>query len=250
MLHTILFLLIIATALFLRTKLRETRLASLSPTQQSLIALGALVILLLALTGKLGLLIPLMGAVVAAVVALASRLAPILSPLLARHLPIWLEKRMRGEETSGRTSGKGRTSSTARTLYLEMTLDHESGRMDGRVRQGRHEGQRLSELSLTALLELYRIYDRDDRESAQLLAAFIERTFGNQWNNQAKQTPASEVSLDREEALRILGLDESATEDEIIAAHRRLMQKVHPDRGGSDYLASRINQAKDHLLGK
>ena len=141
MLHTILFLLIIATALFLRTKLRETRLASLSPTQQSLIALGALVFLLLALTGKLGLLIPLMGAVVAAVVALVSRLAPILSPLLARHLPLWLEKLMRDEGASGRTSGKGSTYSTARTLYLEMTLDHESGRMDGRVRQGRHEGQ-------------------------------------------------------------------------------------------------------------
>ena len=246
MLHTILFLLIIATALFLRTKLRETRLASLSPTQQSLIALGALVFLLLALTGKLGLLIPLMGAVVAAVVALVSRLAPILSPLLARHLPIWLEKLMRDEGVSG----KGRTSSTARTLYLEMTLDHASGHMDGRVRQGRHEGQRLSELSLTALVELYRLYDRDDRESAQLLAAFIERSFGNQWNNQAKQTSASEVSLDREEAFRILGLDETATEEEIIAAHRRLMQKVHPDRGGSDYLASRINQAKDHLLRK
>lgn len=87
MLQSILFLLVIATVIFLRGKLRETPLARLSATHQSLIALGILVLLLLALTGKLGLLIPLFGAVAAAFIALVSRLMPLITPLLARYLP-------------------------------------------------------------------------------------------------------------------------------------------------------------------
>lgn len=251
MLQSILFLLIIATILFLRQKLRDTPLARLNATQQSLIALGILVILMLALTGKLGLLLPLFGAVTAAFIALITRLLPIITPLLARHLPEWLD-RIRGREGHSQTPrGTGRKSSSARTAYLAMTLDHQTGEIDGIILQGPHEGKKLSEITMKAVVDLYTFYLKDDQESAKLLAAFIERTYGHQWQQTNEAAPPGQVgSLDREEALSILGLDQDASDDDIIAAHRRLIQKLHPDRGGSDYLASRINQAKDSLLGK
>lgn len=68
--------------------------------------------------------------------------------------------------------------------------------------------------------------------------------------SKAKDHPpkTSNTQLSKVEALDILGLKPQATRDEIIAAHKRLMQKAHPDRGGNDWLASRINAAKDTLL--
>jgi hypothetical protein len=60
--------------------------------------------------------------------------------------------------------------------------------------------------------------------------------------NAGPQMPAAE-------ALKVLGLPPGASADDIRAAHKRLMLQNHPDRGGSDYLASKINEAKDVLLG-
>lgn len=56
--------------------------------------------------------------------------------------------------------------------------------------------------------------------------------------------------MSRTEALRVLGLQDSANADDIRAAHRKLILQNHPDKGGSDYLASKINEAKDALLGQ
>ncbi|MEE2667321.1 MAG: DnaJ domain-containing protein [Pseudomonadota bacterium] len=63
----------------------------------------------------------------------------------------------------------------------------------------------------------------------------------NNFNNNAKVTS-------KDEAYKILGLDFDATKDDIIIAHKELIRKNHPDKGGSDYLSSKINEARDILL--
>lgn len=69
---------------------------------------------------------------------------------------------------------------------------------------------------------------------------------GAQGPRQAHGAPSG---MSREDAYAVLGLAPGASETMIREAHRRLMAKVHPDRGGSDYLAAQINQARDLLLG-
>ena len=82
----------------------------------------------------------------------------------------------------------------------------------------------------------------------------LGRLFAKNRQRQAEQQGQSararrQQGMSREEALAILGLREGASKDEILAAHKRMMQKLHPDRGGSDHLAAQINQAKETLLG-
>ena len=73
---------------------------------------------------------------------------------------------------------------------------------------------------------------------------------GQQSNQNAQSPPPrGKQAMSKEEALEVLGLKPEYTKEEVIQAHRRMMQKLHPDRGGSDYLAAQINQAKDVLLG-
>ena len=151
---------------------------------------------------------------------------------------------------SQRSAAPGQTSNV-HTAWLEMELDHESGEMNGTILQGARNGKRLGDLDQNALISFYD--EADDGETRRLLDAYLERRFGADWRPHEEPKdeppPRAATGMTRQEALKVLGLEEGATEDEIRAAHRRLMLQNHPDKGGSDYLASKINEAKDFLLG-
>ena len=142
--------------------------------------------------------------------------------------------------------------STVTSEYLQMHLDHETAEMDGKILKGQYQGSSLSELDLAQLQELWPQYCSDS-DSLNLLQAYLEFRFEGQWregiaSDQSHEVRSNSNEMNRSEALSILGLDDSATKKDIIKAHKRLMQKLHPDTGGSEYLASKINQAKSYLL--
>ena len=161
--------------------------------------------------------------------------------------------RARGAARSARSPGSGQAS-TVQGKYIRMTLDHDSGDLAGEVLVGRFAGRTLDQMSLDELLLLLQECS-DDEESVALLQAYLDRRHGDDWRQQAgaqgeRQQAGPSDEMNRAEALQILGLSADASEEDIVEAHRRLMQKVHPDRGGSAYLAAKINLAKDTLLGK
>jgi len=155
-----------------------------------------------------------------------------------------------GRWATGRPSPSPGQTSAVRTAWLAMELDHESGEMNGTILQGTRSGGRLADLDQGALVAFYG--EADDAETRRLLEAYLERRFGPGWRpaeEKKEEPPRAAAGMTRQEALKVLGLQEGATADEIRAAHRRLMLQNHPDKGGSDYLASKINEAKDFLLG-
>ena len=93
---------------------------------------------------------------------------------------------------------------------------------------------------------------RDDPASLQVLEAWLERAgeAGEQADSGDRPDSGGDGTVTWTQALDILGLSEGATEEEIREAHRRLMMVNHPDRGGSSWLAARINRAKDVLLNR
>jgi hypothetical protein len=177
--------------------------------------------------------------------------ALLLVPLVLRWRNIARHFRNAAKTAAGPSPGQ---SSAVRTEFLEMTLDHDSGAMDGVVTQGRQSGRRLDDLSLENLLDLLEEC-QSDPQSAQLLESFIDRVHGDDWRfGHQRQAGGggggnSGGLMSRAQALEILGLGDSAKEQEIRSAHRRLMLANHPDRGGSTFLAAQINQAKEVLLG-
>lgn len=138
--------------------------------------------------------------------------------------------------------------SDVETSHLAMGLDHDSGRMFGRVKAGRFAGQDLADLDLPLLLELLTEIAAADPEGVPLLEAWLDRAHPD-WRAARRPPPAPGGRMTREEALSVLGLAEGASAAEIRAAHRRLMRAAHPDHGGSDWLAARLNEARDVLLG-
>lgn len=146
----------------------------------------------------------------------------------------------------GRKSAKQQ--SEVETPCLRVTLNHDTGDMDGEVLVGDFAGRRLGELTREQLSSLYDELSREDPEGARLLDAYLARAFPGDWQEDVAAAQADRGPMTREEAFEILGLAEGATHADIKAAHHRLMKKFHPDQGGTNYFAARINQAKDLLL--
>jgi len=172
-------------------------------------------------------------------------------------LPLTLRWRALWPDFGGPFSQPRGKSSRIETRHLRMALDHDSGALDGLVLAGRHRDQRLGTLTLEQLLEVRADCIADDPQGVPLIEAYLDRIHGATWREKessqrstdgAAPKRASSV-MTREEAFAVLGLPPTASAAEIRETHHRLMMKLHPDHGGSDYLAARINQARDVLLG-
>lgn len=174
--------------------------------------------------------------------------------LLGRSLPFGLAF------PGGNSNKSAGQQSRVRTAYLEMFLEHDTGSMDGRVMQGGYTGRALSELGLAELIDLWGECRAHDGQSRQLLEAYLDRRDPD-WRATAGAGPAGEGTgaeaghrhggpMTVEEAHEVLGLAPGAGQDDIRRAHRTLMKKLHPDQGGSTYLAAKLNEAKDTLLRK
>jgi len=155
-----------------------------------------------------------------------------------------------GSSIFGRRSRSGGQTSRVRSAFLEMELDHDSGAMRGVILAGPREGTRLESLDVATLTAMM---NEIDDESRALLAAYLDRRDAG-WREHAQADAgagrggASRGPMTHEEAYQILGLPPGAKAEEIVRAHRTLMKKLHPDQGGTNYLAARVNEAKDTLL--
>lgn len=189
--------------------------------------------------------------IVAAVLALAvsGRLAMLLG-IAAALVPLLYRLRSTIGGLYGPAVGN---SSTVETPFVRMSLDHDTGNMEGTVLQGRFAGMRVGELSRAELLALLRECRTIDEEGARLIEAYLDRTdpdwradlHGAEAGGSARAA-TSDVTVD--EAYAILGLQPGADEEAIKAAHHRLMKQLHPDHGGTDYFAAKLNRARDVLL--
>ena len=165
----------------------------------------------------------------------------------------WRSKRIRAKNVGGPSPGQ---SSDVTTEHLRMSLDHDSGEMTGTVTEGPYAGRELDSLSLSELLDLL-AGCAEDEDSVRVLEAYLDRVHGPQWRGDGGAEGETRggraggwgAAMTFDEAWEILGLEPGADEQAIKEAHRRLMSKMHPDRGGSTYLAAKLNQAKDLLLG-
>ena len=206
------------------------------------IGFGLLIVAFLALTGRLG-------------VALA-----FFTGLMAWGWRVFNMIQM-GQQMSGMFRGFSRKmsgasaqqSSEVRSAFFRMTLDHDTGHLDGEVIQGVFVGRKLAALGFDELMKLS-VEIRSDAESVALLESFLDRAYPD-WRARSHQSNSEHTAsapvpgaMTESEALLVLGLAKGAVRDEVKAAYRRLMTQLHPDRGGPDYLAAKINAAKDALL--
>lgn len=210
-----------------------------------LFALGGLVAVGLAATGRGGFLV---GALLF--------FLPLLFQRMRRVLQAATTRARTGRGASGQTS-------TLSTHTLRMSLDHDTGDLDGEVIAGPHSGRRLSDLTLADVLELMRACAVSDSQSLPLLEAFADRRFPGWREATAAEGPGARPEAEgvsafvpdpegmtRDDAYRVLGLSPGASDDDVQAAYIRLIRVLHPDQGGSSALAAQVNRARDLLVGR
>jgi DnaJ domain len=139
------------------------------------------------------------------------------------------------------------------TDHLDMEIDHDTGAMNGRVLKGMFQGRSIGSLKPVELAHLWADCRFVDPQSARVVEAYLDRVHPTWREDMARgereMASGPDGRMNKDEAYEILGLAPGASPDDIRNAHRELMKKMHPDRGGSTYLASKINEAKDVLLG-
>ena len=193
------------------------------------------------------------GLALALFILLSGRFA-LLFPIALLALPFVRRLLTQGRMWPRTNPTPGQTSRVD-TEYLEMTLDHDSGNMSGRIKRGAFVGHMFDELSREELITLLNECISADPEAAQLVEAYLDR-MQDGWREEAGPAGRARGSdglggatMTPDEACRILGIEPGSSDDEVRDAHHRLMLKIHPDQGGSTYLAAKINQAKEILLG-
>lgn len=154
--------------------------------------------------------------------------------------------------SGGGRGGASAGASAVRTPYLEMALDHATGAISGRVLKGRFAGRALPDLSPAERLDMLAELRANDGQGAQLFEAWLDRASPG-WNSadagrRGETSGGGSRGMSLEEAYLVLGLQQDATRADVHAAHRNLMKRFHPDQGGTTYLASQVNEAKDILL--
>lgn len=191
------------------------------------------------------------GAVLIGLIA-SDRLGPALAvagglaPLVLRGRTLW-------RRYHGSASTAGGKVSEVETGLLRMKLDHDTGAMSGQVRRGPYAGRRIEDLDQTELIALWRQCVAEDESGARLLETYLDRLRPD-WRRAASggggAAGAPGDVMTRDQAYAILDLEPGASDEQIKEAHRRLMMKLHPDHGGSTFLAAQINRAKEFLLAE
>lgn len=166
-------------------------------------------------------------------------------------LGIWL---LWGPGRIGSATPSSGNASRIATDHLEVQLDHDTGLVTGRVLRGMFANRRIESLQPAELALLWQDCRFTDQKSAQILEAYLNRVHPS-WQadmarGEAEMASGPDGTMSEREALEILGLEKGASEEAIRKAHRELMMRLHPDRGGSTYLSSKINEAKTVLLGE
>lgn len=206
-----------------------------------LVGLG-LIFLFMALTGRAHAAFALIGALLTQVMRFA--------PLLIRFLPM-----LKSFIGTGQAGAHHTGHSQVKTATLVMTLDHTTGSLCGQVIAGEFTGRDLQSLDLQELKSFLAYCKAHDAEAARLLMSYISRERSDIWDEDQPGAESHDAGgttttgpMERQEAMQILGLEGDITRKDITQAHRSLMGKFHPDKGGNTYLATKLNNARDILL--